>query len=181
MKNLFLVLIASLLSIGINAQEELLRLQVAFSECHCFWPDADQSFVTWEVWAEPEDKCSCWYLGDARSEKPYLTDSYIANEIALNKEQTDLHEGDFMLWFNVYKKGIYHIIARDNRTGEVLGNTFARVGYETVEILKTYGDYGSVYYEKDFVLVQLKIDDEATRFYGGGCFDEFLPPNYVFN
>jgi len=169
MKNLFLF-IACLLSLSVLSQEEIVRFQIAFSECHCSWATADQSYVEWEVWAEPENACGCYRWDMPIEDKPYLTDNYIAREIELNREQTDKHDGKFLLWFSVYRKGIYHIGARNKNTGELMGNTVIRVGRET----KGLGDVGKVYYDHDFVLIKARIDDENTTYYAGGC--SFDPP-----
>ena len=169
MRNLFLF-IACLLSLSVLSQEEIVRFQIAFSECHCSWVTADQSYVEWEVWAEPENACGCYRWDMPIEDKPYLTDNYIAREIALNREQTDKHDGDFLLWFSAYRRGIYHIGARNKNTGELMGNTVIRVGRET----KGLGDVGVVYYDHDFVLIKARIDDENTTYYAGGC--SFDPP-----
>jgi hypothetical protein len=57
MRNLILI-IAALISTSVFAQQELARLQIIFRETE--WSDAYRDTIEWEVWAEPEDKCSCW-------------------------------------------------------------------------------------------------------------------------
>ena len=67
MKNLLLI-IAAMFALTITAQEELARIQVVFSDGA--WTDERRDSLEWEVWAEPEDKCFCYYWGVGIEEKP---------------------------------------------------------------------------------------------------------------
>ena len=168
MRNLILI-ITALISTSVFAQHELARLQIIFRETE--WSDAYRDTIEWEVWAEPEDRCTCWDYSATKEEKEeYLNDEYIAEEIEKNRVQTNKYHDEFVLWFPVYRRGIYHVGVRNKYTGELMGNTVVRVGRLTTD------DFGWVAYDHDFVLLQLRIDDDKTQTYGGGCPRDKYPP-----
>ena len=168
MRNLFLIT-AALISITASAQKELARLQIIFSETE--WSDAYRDSIEWEVWAEPADKFECSDYSATKEEKEeYLNNDYIAAEIEKNRSVTDQYSDEFVLWFPVYRRGIYHVGVRNKYTGELMGNTVALVGRYTDS------DFGWVAYDHDFVLIQLRIRDEKTQTYGGGCPRKDYPP-----
>jgi len=180
MKNLFLTL-TLFASTGILAQEEIVRLQVIFDECNCLWEETNQDSISWEVWSEGVDFCSCWEMSKDVDDKPHITSEYIFKEIEKNRDRTDLHEGSFILWFPVYELGVYHIGVRNNISGELLGNTVVRVGHETIMLLDNYGDFGFTADSHLYRLIQTRIADENTIWYGGGCPEEYYPGNFVPN
>ena len=161
MRNLFLIT-AALISITASAQKELARLQIIFSETE--WSDAYRDSIEWEVWAEPADKFECSEYKATKEEKEeYLNNDYNAAEIEKNRSVTDQYSDKFVLWFPVYRRGIYHIGVRNKYTGELMGNTVTLVGRHT------NADFGWVAYDHDFILIQLRIRDEKTQTWGGGC------------
>ena len=54
-------------STSVFAQQERARLQILFLETE--WSEAYRDTIEWEVWAEPEDKCSCWDYSATKEEK----------------------------------------------------------------------------------------------------------------
>tara|TARA_R110000824_G_scaffold309869_1_gene497213 strand:+ start:57 stop:584 length:528 start_codon:yes stop_codon:yes gene_type:complete len=175
MRNLILI-IAATLALTTNAQEELARIQVIFSDGA--WTDERRDSLEWEVWAEPEDKCFCFSWGASREEKSYLTDEYIAKEIDSNREVVSEYNDEFVLWYSVKRQGIYHVNARNKYTGELMGQIIVRYAN---------GDnfnFGWVAYDHDWVLLQLFIDEEGTqvprKFYAH-CDEKFWPLGWEFD
>tara|TARA_R110002020_G_scaffold47639_4_gene135476 strand:+ start:1472 stop:1996 length:525 start_codon:yes stop_codon:yes gene_type:complete len=161
MRNLILI-ITALISTSVFAQYELARLQIIFRETE--WSDAYRDTIEWEVWAEPSDKFECSeYRATKEKKSEYLNNDYIAAEIEKNRSITDQYSDEFVLWFPVYRRGIYHVGVRNKYTGELMGNTVTLVGRHT------NSDFGWVAYDHDFILIQLRIDDEKTQTWGGGC------------
>ena len=161
MRNLILI-ITTLISTSVFAQHELARLQIIFRETE--WSDAYRDSIKWEVWSEPSDKFECSdYRATKEEKEEHLNDEYIAGEIEKNRAQTDKYGDEFVLWFSVYRRGIYHVGVRNKYTGELMGNTVTLVGRYTDS------DFGWVAYDHDFVLIQLNIDNEKTQTWGGSC------------
>ena len=175
MRNLFSTLLL-LTSIGVFAQEELVRFQVVFYE------STPHENLSWEVWAEPAEHCGCWDMSKRFSEKPWITDDFISGEVEKNRNQTDSAEGSFLLWFSVFEYGIYHIRVIDNTTGEMIGNTIARIDRVSLVDLDVSGDVGFVCYPHEWRLVKMLIMDEKTTWYSGACdWDRYYPGDYTPN
>ena len=170
MRNLFLTLL-SLTSIGVFAQEELVRLQIGFHK------STPMENLSWEVWAEPAEHCGCWDMSKPFSEKPWITEDFISAEIEENKIQTDSAEGNFLLWFSVFEHGIYHIQVKDKTTGELVGHTIVRIDGFALAMLDKHGDIGFVCYPHEWRFVQIMFTDRRATWWGGGCYSETYYPS----
>ena len=166
MRNLFLFT-AALLSITVTAQEELARIQVIFSDGP--WTEARRDSLSWEVWAEPANKCTCFDWAETREEKAHITDEYIAQEIEKNREAVSEYNDEFVLWYSVKRQGIYHINVRNKYTGELMGQNM--VMYKNGD----HHDFGWVAYDHDWLLLQLDIDEGELRPYAN-CWEERYGP-----